>query len=54
MVTGELVVHTHPVSALTVPASTNVNALGISAGWLKSVARVNTAATPGAPAVVTT
>ena len=48
-----LFVHTQPVSANVSPASTNVNAEYISAGWLKSNARVNTAATPMAPAVDT-
>ena len=42
IVTGAFVVQTQPVSALSVPASMNVNALGTSAGWLKSAARVST------------
>ena len=49
-----LLVHTQPVSASTLPVSTNVNAPYISAGMSKSTARVNTYAVPGAPAVVTT
>ena len=45
IVTGEFVVHTHPVSALIVPCSTKVNAPGISPlgePLSKSVVRVNT------------
>ena len=49
-----LLVHTQPVSALTAPVSTNVNAETISDGVSKSFERVNTYAVPAVPAVVTT
>ena len=52
-VTGELAVHTQPVSALDVPASTNTKAPGISVPMSKSVARVSTHATAPVPTVVT-
>ena len=51
--TGAFVVHTHPVSALVDPDSTNTNALAISLAWSKSVARVNTNAVLTLPTVVT-
>ena len=48
--TGALVVHTHPVSPFVVPYSTNANAPGISAGALKSTARVSINGVPALPA----
>ena len=56
-VTGAFVVHTHPVSALVVPYSTNTNAPGISPlgdALSKSVVLVSTYAAPPEPASVTT
>ena len=56
-VTGALVVHTYPESALIVPASTKVNAPGISPlgdPLSKSVDLVSTNAAPAEPTVVTT
>ena len=56
-VTGALVVHTYPESALIAPASTKVNAPGISPlgdPLSKSVDLVSTNAAPAEPTVVTT
>ena len=56
-VTGALVVHTNPESALIAPCSTKVNAPGISplgAPLSKSVDLVNSNAVPAEPTVVTT
>jgi hypothetical protein len=53
-VTGALVVHTNPESALVVPASVKVNAPGISAAALKSVDLVSTKAAAPLPTTVTT
>ncbi len=53
-VTGALVVHTNPESALAVPASTKVKAPGISAAESKSVDLVSTKAAETPPTTVTT